>query len=271
MPIFGFTNIPGSVITQTSIAVASGGASDADAQAFITAASITDPTQISAIDQLVIDLKGYNIWTKMKAIYPICGGSASSHAVNLISPGTYDLTFSTGWTHASTGMTPASAYANTNLATTGNVTQNSASMGFYNRTNTATVGAHGLRNSLSSPTALFEIFERYTDNNFYCYLNDSGVFSGVNSDSRGFFQGSRTASNAIRLNRNTSTFTGTSVSNGTSTLNVYIGASNFNNTATYYQNREISFFYIGSGLTNSEMQNYYTRVQAFNTALNRQV
>ena len=102
-------------------------------------------------------------------------------------------------------------------------------------------------------------------------MNDSGGFSGVNSDSRGFFQGSRTASNAIRLNRNTSTFTGTSVSNGTSTLNVYIGASNFNNTATYYQNREISFFYIGSGLTNSEMQNYYTRVQAFNTALNRQV
>jgi len=55
---------------------------DPDAQAFITAASITDPTQQSAINQLVVDLKGYNIWTKFKAIYPIVGGSASSHKWN---------------------------------------------------------------------------------------------------------------------------------------------------------------------------------------------
>ncbi len=34
----------------------------------------------------------------MKAIYPVCGGSASSHAVNLKTPGTYNLTFGTGWT-----------------------------------------------------------------------------------------------------------------------------------------------------------------------------
>ena len=38
---------------------ASGGGVDPDAQAFITAASITNPTQQSAVNQLVIDLKGY--------------------------------------------------------------------------------------------------------------------------------------------------------------------------------------------------------------------
>jgi hypothetical protein len=37
---------------------------DADAQAFITAAAITDPTQQAAINTLVVDLKGYSIWTK---------------------------------------------------------------------------------------------------------------------------------------------------------------------------------------------------------------
>lgn len=52
---------------------ASGTPVDPDAQAFITAASITDPTQQSAINQLVVDLKGYNVWTKMKAIYPFVG------------------------------------------------------------------------------------------------------------------------------------------------------------------------------------------------------
>ncbi len=41
---------------------------DADAQAFITAAGITDNTQKSAIETLVTDLKGYGIWTKMSAL-----------------------------------------------------------------------------------------------------------------------------------------------------------------------------------------------------------
>ena len=33
---------------------------DPDAQAFITAAAITDPTQQAAINTLVVDLKGYS-------------------------------------------------------------------------------------------------------------------------------------------------------------------------------------------------------------------
>ena len=56
---------------------------DPDAQAFITAASITDPTQQIAINQLVVDLKGYNIWSKMKAIYPYVGGTSTSTSYNL--------------------------------------------------------------------------------------------------------------------------------------------------------------------------------------------
>jgi len=254
---------------------ASGGAVDPDAQAFITAAAITDPTQQSAINQLVVDLKGYSIWTKMKAIYPIVGGTASTHKFNLKDPRDLDaafrLTYAVGWTHSSTGMTPNGAtYADTKLATTGNIAQNSASMGVYSRTNIANTGAHGIRPA--SITGLFELFERYTDNNFYCYLNDSGGFFGTSVlDSRGFNQGSRTASNVIRYNRNTTTNTGITNSNATSTLKAYIGASNTGTGATFYNNREIAFFYIGDGLTNTEMQNYYTAVQAFQTTLGRQV
>ena len=260
----GSVNADSNTVTPTA-------AVDPDAQAFITAAAITNPTQQSAINQLVVDLKGYNIWTKMKGIWPIVGGSASAHAVNLKTPGTFNLTFASGWTHGSTGMTPNGAtYANTSLPTTGNITQNSGSMGVYSRTNTATTGAHGIRPS--SLVGLFELFERWTDNNFYCYLNDSGGFFGTSIlDSRGFNQGSRTALNAIRYNRNTNTNTGITASNGTSTLTAYIGASNANNTATFYNNREIAFFYIGDGLTNTEMQNYYTAVQAYQTTLGRQV
>ena len=92
---------------------------DPDAQAFITAAAITDSTQQNAINTLVIALKGYSIWTKMKAIYPIVGGVASSHKYNLKDPRDLDaafrLTFTVGWTHSANGMTPSVAYANTFL------------------------------------------------------------------------------------------------------------------------------------------------------------
>ncbi len=47
---------------------------DPDAQAFITAASITDPTQQSAINQLVVDLKGYSI---KDDTVPHAGGGAT--------------------------------------------------------------------------------------------------------------------------------------------------------------------------------------------------
>jgi hypothetical protein len=95
---------------------ASGAPVDPDAQAFITAASITDPTQQSAINTLVVDLKGYSIWTKFKAIYPIVGGVASSHAVNLKTPGTFNLSFATGVTHSANGMVSngSTGYADTN-------------------------------------------------------------------------------------------------------------------------------------------------------------
>ena len=247
---------------------ASGGGVDPDAQAFITAAGITNPTQQGAINTLVVNLKGYNTWTKFKAIYPIVGGSASSHAVNLKTPGTFNLTFASGWNHSANGMTPTNAYANTGFnPLTQSLPRNSAGMGVYNRTDTLTTGAHGQRVSNT-----FEIFERWTNNTAYCYINDnSGGFQTTNFDSRGLFQGSRTASNAIRLNINTAQYTGTQASTGDSNGNLWIGASNNGGSGTFFNNRQIAFFYIAEGFNNTEMQNIYTAVQAYQTTLSRQV
>ena len=43
---------------------------DSSASAFISAAGITDATQISAINNLVVGMKADGLWSKMKAIYP---------------------------------------------------------------------------------------------------------------------------------------------------------------------------------------------------------
>jgi hypothetical protein len=257
-------------LATTGILARGSGGIDPDAQAFITAAAITDPTQQSAINRLVLDLKGYSIWTKFKAIYPIVGGIASSHAVNLKTPGTYNLSFATGWTHSATGMTPngLSAYANTFFnPTTQSLAQNNSGIGVYNRNNTAFTGAHGQRASNN-----FELFTRWTDNKFYCYINDGGAgFNGTVTDSRGLFQASRTALSAIRLNRNTTQFTGTQASTGLSNANLWIGASNNGGAGIYFDNRELAFFYISEGFNNTEMQNIYIAVQAYQTTLSRQV
>ena len=66
---------------------------DADAQTFFTAASITDTTQKSAVNQLVLDLKSANIWTKFKAIYPFVGGTSTTHKYNLVKPTDSDAAY----------------------------------------------------------------------------------------------------------------------------------------------------------------------------------
>ena len=98
-----------------------GVAYDPDAQAFFTASGLTGATELNAVNQLVLDLKGFGIWTKMKAIYPMVGGTAALHKWNLKDPqdtnAAFRLVFTGGWTHSSTGALPngTNAFANTYL------------------------------------------------------------------------------------------------------------------------------------------------------------
>lgn len=253
---------------------------DADAQAFFTAASITDNTQKSAVNQLVLDLKSYNIWTKMKALYPIVGGSASSHAVNLKTPGTYNLTFSTGWTHASTGMTPngSSAFAQTGIIPNSNLTNNSTHMGYYSRTNSnITAASFDMGINGSSTSFYFDMSLRLSDV-FYSdqYNTSTNRLTTANTNSTGFYITSRTTSTSLKAYKNGSQIgsTLTNVSSGFSGLiyEIYIGAINNNNAnAQFFTNRECSFSSIGDGLTDTEAANFYTAVQAYQTTLSRNV
>lgn len=247
---------------------------DADAEAFFTAASITDTTQKSAVNQLVLDLKSYNIWTKMKALYPIVGGSASSHAVNLKTPGTYNLTFSTGWTHASTGMTPSSAYANTNLIPNSNLTSNNTHISFYSRTNSD--GLYFDMGIGNTSSGYFDIAIRYL-NNLYAnqYNSTTGRITASNTNSQGFYITSRTANNVYKVFKTGSqlgsTNTNTSSDFSTLTQSMFIGALQESSVAAYNSNRQCAFASIGDGLTDAEASNFYTAVQAYQTTLSRNV
>jgi hypothetical protein len=71
---------------------------DPDAQAYITAGSITDATEIAAINQMFLDLKGTgsttnntNVYSDLIAFYPISPTSLAAASVNAVNPGTYDI------------------------------------------------------------------------------------------------------------------------------------------------------------------------------------
>jgi hypothetical protein len=252
---------------------------DSDAQAFITAAAITDATQQSAIITLVTQLKTYGIWSKMKALYPFVGGTAAQHRFNLKDPRTVNaafyLDFLGGGTHSATGYQPngTTSYADTKLIPSSHLTINEGSLGFYSRTNNA--GAYmceiGSITTSPLPEVYFQIHVRFTNNYWYCLPNTSGTnVVATTSDSTGFYQGIRLNSTTVRQIKNT-TFVD-NVNNYTApNSNVLIASRTQNISNPPYSNRECAFAYIGNSLTTTDAANFYTVVQKFQTTLGRQI
>ena len=254
---------------------------DPDAQAFITAAAITNPTQQSAVNQLVVDLKGYGVWTKMKAIYPFVGGTASTHKFNLKNPldtdAAFRLVFNGGWTHSSTGATPngTNGYADTKLNLNSVLTLNNTSLSIYSRTNNS--GNIVDMGATVSSTDAFGFSIKWSDNNgYYNVYNTSTNRITINtvSNSSGLTLLSRTLNVNAKAYRHVSKVgsTNTNTQNNTSLTNkiIFIGADNAA-APIYYSNREMAFASIGDGLTDTEAANYYTAVNNFQVALSRNV
>ena len=247
---------------------------DPDAQAFITAAAITDPTQQGAINTLVLALKGYSIWTKFKAIYPIVGGTASQHKYNLKDPRDLDaafrLTYGTGVTHSSTGMVGngTTGYANTQLTPFFALTLNSTHYGYYSRTNnnSTQVDLGGLSGSLQN-------FMQIRNANVASFsVHQSAPYTTfANTNSQGFYVANRTASNVVNGWKNgAKVATTANLSTGLLAIKLFLLAYNVGSPSLYSTN-ECAFASIGDGLTDAEAANFYTAVQAFQTTLGRQI
>jgi hypothetical protein len=243
---------------------------DADAQAFITAAAITDATQKSAIDTLVKGMKADGIWTKMKAIYPFVGGTASAHKWNLKDPRDSDaafrLVFNGGWTHSSNGALPngTNGYADTKLNQSVNLTNISLHSSYYINSGNFTNGSGEIGIATSNTWLLLRADGKY--------FNQCDLDLTTTTSSYGMYCASRT-SNVLRkgyFNGN-AVITSTSSSNATANLNYYIGGLNSAGVAGFFSTLRTAFASIGDGLTDTEAANLYTRVQAYQTALSRQV
>jgi len=256
---------------------------DSDAQAFfdrVTAAGGTlSATEQLAIDTLVKQMKSDGIWTKMKAIYPMVGASAAACAQNLKSSSFTGTFTATGWTFASTGVTPngTNAFMNTNLIPDNSLTINNTHLSFYSRTNTVSGVDIGTNDNATTFLPLFKFVVRNSSNEFialqYSFLTGE-ILTATNTDSRGFYEISRISNISSKAFKNGSSIVSSTTPNSQtrmSKFSLYIGASNNNGVAQEFSNHQCAFASIGDGLTDPEASNLYTTVQAFQTTLSRQV
>jgi hypothetical protein len=260
----------------------SGGGFDPDAQAFFdrvtTAGGTLSETEKTATNTLVVSMKADGVWSAMKAIYPMVGASAAACAQNLKSS-SFTGTFTSGWTFASTGVTPngTSAYFDTAFNTTTNQSVNNLSLSAYIRTSAMGTGAITDMGNWQGGTArpLTNLQTNTTTRDIYCwdYIGVGSFTSTSTADASGMWGVSRSgASSWQSFQRNTSVSqTGTTTQTTVPNNNVYIGAANGDGTATEFTSRQIAFAHLGDSLTNTQFNNFYTAVQTFQTTLSRQV
>ena len=248
---------------------------DADAQAFITAAAITDPTQQTAIDTLVKGMKTDGTWTKMKAIYPFVGGTASTHKWNLKDPRDLDaafrLVFNGGWTHSSNGATPngTNGYADTKLVPSSVFASNADNSGISIYQTNPPIGQN---NGAFDGTSRF--LGQLTTSVFDARLNTQASIVYIPahiSDAKGLVTTTRNGTNNTRCYKNGTFILEIAVDSALTPFSSYVGARNGTGVANLYDNTIHKFLSYHNGLTDTEAANLYTRVQAFQTSLSRNV
>ena len=251
---------------------------DADAQAFFdrvtTAGGTLSATEKTAVNQLVLDMKSYSIWSKMKAIYPMVGASAAACAQNLKSS-SFTGTFTSGWTFASTGVTPngTSAYMNTNYNISSNWSLSNAHASFYSRTNLQNDsfgGEMGVDGSYLGNEAFLLRCRNSSGGGIGAFvLGQDNAVTISNTNGDGFFLGLNLSLTNRKFLRNNNLLVSSTLNNAGSlrNINVIIGAA----TSALFSKNECAFSSMGESLTDTEAGNFYTAVQAFQTTLSRNV
>jgi hypothetical protein len=270
------TITPTNTSSPTPTPTASPGPSfDPDAQAFFNAITASGgtltTTEQSAVNTLVIDLKGYGLWGKMIGLYPVVGTTSVTQSFNLKDPTTYNLQFNGTWAHTTGGAEPSgNGYAKTGIIPSVINFQLSGSIHYSMYiTENLSGGRYDMGGFTSGQD--FAFISSFDGNNTVYIGVGAGFFTTAN--------GGSTKKNWLVSNSGGTSYIyrdGGLLASGAKTIgsgsNVDISISSNNNNGTYadFGQRNWALASIGLGMDATDATNYNTAVVAFQTTLGRQ-
>lgn len=236
--------------------------------AWIAATGETDLTILGALNTLESDLTTYGLTSKMKALYPMVGGTAAKHKFNFMdaqdTDAAYRLVFNGGWTHSSTGADPngTNAYADTKLKASTNLSTSSSHMSQYIRTQS--------EEDVLMADGTLACFLQLAGGQLYGSMATTSYSNTTQTNNVAFYMINRPSSTNQKLIRNSTILLNDSKTSSsfTSSQNIILSAYT---TTSAFDTAEIAFSSIGDGLTDTEASNFYTAIQAFQTTLGRQI
>lgn len=203
---------------------------------------------------------------------------ASQFKYNLVNPvdsdAAFRLVFNGGWTHSSNGATPngTNGYADTKLVPSSVLALNNLHLSFYSRSTNSTLQV--LLGSFNGASQNVQFIANQTSGvtTFDSYDAISARVTASTSNYQALLTASRISASSSSIFRNSTKIGSITNTSGTQpNLPFYLSADNVNGNAVAYSSYQTAFSSIGDGLTDTEAANLYTRVQAFQTALSRNV
>jgi hypothetical protein len=257
----------------------SGAGIDAQAAAFIAAAGITDPTQITAINRLVLNYKGIgninnsvDLWSGTLLILPLVGGTAAANQVNLKDALTV-VTFFGGLTHNSNGLTGngTNGYGLLSFAPDA-LAQDNNRITAYLRTDTGATGYVGVIGATGAGfTNGIDIEINKTSANIATYNNTTFRVNSL-ATRTGLFGVNRVLSTQYKDYRNgVPIFTNVVSSLSPISTPFALLANNNNGSLLNYSPENVAFYSAGNGLSDANILIEYNIIQQFQTDLGRQV
>ena len=250
---------------------------DADAQAYIDACGITDATEIAAVEQWFLDVKGQgltpngnNIYSKYIARYLMSPTSIAAAACNAVNPGTFDLTFVNGPTHSANGVKfdGLTQYATTDIVVSTDMTDNDVYLDYYSRTSfTQTATAIGCRHSASQRLE-WRLNQLYLGNNnmrstIYEFATELVT---LNANASGGVQTTRRSATDIENYRKAVSLGSAANGGGTvPTIQLYLNATNNLGTAQDEADYQCVGASVATGMTDAEVADAYDADQRYQT------
>jgi|SRR3990172_473110 len=141
-----------------------------------------------------------------------------------------------------------------------NVGAQSYTFGLAFSTNATRAGAHGVRQGSFE----LEIVPKFTDNKFYLRIGNPTALSGAQTSTMGIFVDTRRTSADAEGYYNSGTIITSAVTGqALGTLAMYLGSYNTNGTAAQFDTRQMRASWVSAGLTDQEVADYSTCIEAF--------